>query len=837
MAINMKKGILQLVFTLSIIYTISHAWAYTPAPQSPMARRLHPRLHITPDTLPALRTAIAMHYTDRFQRYVNWVATEADTNKYNGISGSAHNLIRALMVHQAFISVLGPVPGISYPISLDQFARKAIDRLLSQLRSNENVSYVGALVYDWTFHMMTLAERAESANLLAQVTISHNDTNLNRTLTNPRFEPALLLSSYYYESFSPWYLGLALWGDGFVDVAADGAVDTFKSLMLNYGHLDALNFVASQGGGWDEWIGYSNWHPRSHALNIDAWRTATGEDYVAGAGTVPGNALKHYAKFIHYAVDPHKYHNAIYTYVMMGGAQTTDTVITGNRSQNSLLFFLPRTLSASGLNMEAGLVRHFIDLYEQDWVSKYNEYDLWGFLGVPRSVSSVTPQQAGLPKSNWSENIGLFIARTGFSSPADGVFFVADGHFGFAGGRGVQDWPGFGLTKFGPLIGTRNVAHRGYGNLSDYPGGYKMNVVYFEGGHDRRRKEIKKRGDLQQILQGQWAFDTGGIEQVVTHDGVFHHVRVNRSRSFVDGVQHYREYIWLPGANPTTDSDFLVTYDRTVAPSKPHWVYHVPWRPEVSGHTTTADLTLGSGLTGRIGTAYEGTNLLVKELNSVGDERDNYKGTANYTGGAGAHGVMYARTLLPKTARVEVTRVAEFDSNVVNRQGNFAIKAHRWQVDVMPHDNRSEHRFLHVFETADANIKSSMIQTTLLETTNNAEGVFITRLSVQHPNFAVVFNKQGGNALSMQYSLTGQGNVRHIVTGLFPGGIYRIEEVSGGNLVLTKTAEEGQRWDYRGIDTNQATGTLFFEAPISGSRTYKLTHLGNVSDQPPPSRR
>jgi hypothetical protein len=362
-----------------------------------------------------------------------------------------------------------------------------------------------------------------------------------------------------------------------------------------------------------------------------------------------------------------------------------------------------------------------------------------------------------------------------------------------------------------------------------------MNIVYFEGGHTQKRDDLKNRSDLRQILHGQGAFDTGGIEQIVTRDGVFYHVRVNRSRSFVDGVQHHREYVWLPGANPATDSDFLVIYDRTVAPSKPQWVYHVPWKPEVSGHTTTANLALGSGVTGRIGTAYEGPNLLVKELNSIGDERDNYKGTTNYTGGAGAHGVMYARTLLPKTARIEVSRVAEFDKNVLTRQGDLAIKAHRWQVGVKPLEHRSEHRFLHVFETADANVKSAMIQTTLLDTPNAAEGVFIPRLSPQHPNFAVVFNKLGGNATSMQYSLTGQGNVRHVITGLLPEATYRIEEVSGGNLVLARATEQGWQWDYRGVDINRATGTLFFEAPMSGAHTYRLTHLGSATDQTPPS--
>jgi hypothetical protein len=58
------------------------------------------------------------------------------------------------------------VTGIHYPVGLEQFARQAIDRLLSQLRAGKQVSYVGALVYDWTFHFMPPAERAESAKLL-----------------------------------------------------------------------------------------------------------------------------------------------------------------------------------------------------------------------------------------------------------------------------------------------------------------------------------------------------------------------------------------------------------------------------------------------------------------------------------------------------------------------------------------------------------------------------------------------------------------------------------------------------------------------------------------------
>lgn len=819
------RSIAQCVCLLGIVLWGSDLRAFTPHPHSPMATHQHPRLHMTADTIPALRDALAAHYAERFQRYIDWIAKEdvaQKEEKYNIISDAGHDLMRALMVHQAFVGALGPVPGIQYPYSLDQFARKAINRLLAQLRDGRLLSYVGVLVYDWTYNFMTDAERQESTVLLAARKIKHNHPRVNVSVTNPVFEPVELFSSLYYESFFPWYAGLALWGEAAVHAEAARAVETFQEQMLNFGHLDAINFAAGDGGGWDEWIGYANWHPRAHALLIDAWHTATGQNFVA-ADTPTGNALKHYPKFVHYAVDPHKYYDTTYTYVMMGGAQTTDTVITGNASQQSLLFFLPRMLDAADLPLEAGLVNHFLATYGEDWNSPYRFHDLWAFLGLPHTQPPVTPQQVRLPKSNYSENIGLFLARTGFDSAADSVFFVSDSHFRFTPSRGVQGWPGFGLVKFGPLTGTRNVAHRGYGNLSDYPGAYQMSHIHFDGGHKRSRDEIKNRRDLQQALDGQGDFDWGGIEQIITRDGVFYHLRLNRSRGFTDGVQHHREYVWLPGTDPTRETDFLVIYDRVAAPSTPHWVYHVPWRPEVEGDTRTHDLTLGSGLTGRIGTAYQGTQMVLTERNALGDEKDNHKGTADYTGGAGAHGVLFVRTVLPRKARIEVTRVAEFDKDVLYRQGNLAMKAHRWQVDVTPWESAQD-SFLHVLQTADAHTTTVMAPTTLLQGWR-VEGVFIERPAVYQPNFAVLFKKQDSNTTLMRYTLSGQGLVRHIVTGLIPDAVYSIEDMTMGTA-MTQVTEKGRAWDYKGVDTNTLTGTLFFESTLSGTHQYRVKYLG-----------
>ncbi|GEM_PF-2415503 len=824
-----------LLITASVLVLLSTqlAEAYTPLPGSPLANRSHPRLLITQASIPTLRAAIAADsgYASKFQEYVNWAANPGDAN--GGITEVQHDPLRSYIIHQAFIYALGNVPGISYPISTSAFARLAIDNLLSSLNGGAELGYAAPLIYDWTYNAMTATERSQVATLMLNRTIKHSV--FTHSIANPSINPQQMFSSKFYEGLYAWYLGLAFWGDGLIDAAADQAVDTFYDVMLNYGYLDAHNFVADQGGGWSEWNGYSSWHPRTLLVLINGWVTATNENYIAGngLGKINGNAIKHYGEFIHYAVDPHKYFDSFYTYVRLGSAEIDETTFE-HRSIREQLYLLPRMLFDAGLTNQAGLVRNFVDTYEVQWI-QYPFFYLYGFLGVPNSVPSVTPTALGFPHSRWSKNIGTFFARTGFDSPADTVFHVTDGHFRFDGHGGPDDHPGFGLSKFGTLINTRYVAHRGYGNLDKYPGGQPKNIVYFEGDHTLARSSMHLPSEVEQASKGQGNFDHGGIEQTTVQDERFYHVRVDRTRMFQDGVKHTREYVFIPGENPTTDSDFLVVYDRTQAPSKPHWIYHVPWRPEVSNHSSTEDLTTGSGEADRIGTAYIGSNVIVKELNSIGGEKDNKGGTADNTGGGVAHGVVFSHTLLPESARVEVTRVAKLDAQVLSRQHGVSMKSNRWQVDVIPNSSSSEQRFLHVFETADANLKNTMTNTTLLEVGSQMQGAWIERENSSRPNHVVLFNKEEGERADViTYTVSGNGLVRHIVTGLKSSTIYQIEDLSNGSTQDKATELGVELWDYKGVETNNATGTIYFESTISGTHTYRLTPSGVAEDTIPP---
>jgi hypothetical protein len=299
-------------------------------------------------------------------------------------------------------------------------------------------------------------------------------------------------------------------------------------------------------------------------------------------------------------------------------------------------------------------------------------------------------------------------------------------------------------------------------------------------------------------------------------------------------VTHTREYVWFPGGNPTEDSDILVVYDRTAAPTKAQWLYHVPWKPTVEeGTTKSEDLTLGSGLTGRIGTAYEGAGLVVKELNSVGDERDDKGGTADYTGGAGAHGVLLAKTLLPAVSRVEVSRVAEFDDNVVNRQGTLAIKAHRWQVAVMPLTWSGSQRFLHVFQAGDATRVGAMVATGLVNATGLFEGAWVERERAGRPHAAVLFHTaEGPYAGTLEYTITGTGSVRHVVCGLLVPQTYTIQDLTTGQMWQAAVEPIAASWDYKGVMSNVATGVLSFVREATGTHRLRVAPGGGGGGGP-----
>ncbi len=827
-----KYGNLFIFFTLFCLFIIGQSWAYTPRPGSPLALHQHPRLHITQSTIPHFREVLSRDFVHEYQDYVNWAFSSDDNDSHNILSEAGHDPLRALMVHQAFIAAIGQVEGISYPGSLDDLAQRAINSLIRRLNAGDELSYVAVLTYDWAYNFMNNDQRANIVNMMRTRPLTHK--TYSQTLANPDITPENIFSSKYYEGMFAWYLGLAIWGDGLADADADRSVDTFFDDMLNYGYLDGQNFVAGNDGGWPEWIGYASWHPRTHFLNMDAWFTATGQNYIAEYGEIPGQAMVQFPKLIVYALDPHKYFNRHYTYIRQGGAETTDCSFE-HRSMREQMYSLPYMLEQAGFPEQAGLLRHIIDNYDVQW-PQYEHFYLWPFLGIYRSVTEKTAEELSWPKSNWSKNMGSFFARTGFDSPADGVFVAFDGHFNLEGHDGAENIPGFALAKFGELVNTRNVAHRGYGNLENYPGAHRFNIVYFAGGHEVTQREMGDPNQLREAFNGQGDWDLGGLDQVTRRNDRFYYVRINRSRKYSSDVTHTRAMVWIPGANPQNDSDFLVVYDRTHAPSQPEWVYHIPWEPYVSNFNNSENITTGTSTSDRIGFAYTGNQVVVKELNSRGGEQDSEGGDQDYVGGGGAHGVAFCRTILPEQARVEVTRVAQFDDNVIKRQHHLAIKSHRWQVSIKPTQAETTHRFLNVFQTGEEKKLLTVSNMQLVEVGAAMQGVFVEAERAGRPNKIVLFSKEDAvNENTITYSVSKSGLTQHIISGIKPYTIYDIQQISDSGTTSFQQGTESdiQLWDYKGVAVNVPRGVLFFETTVSGNTTFVITPDGEQDVTPP----
>ncbi len=813
-----------ITYLMTILILTTTVFAFTPIVGSPLANNEHPRIHITQDSLPKIRAAIAGDpvLRQKYQEYVDWAKDQDINSKDNTISDAGHVVLHPQMIDQALIAQIGEVDGVTFPEGWNRqrYANVAIDTLRARLEEGSDISYPAAITYDWTYDFMTPDQRADMANMILNAKITHKKFDF--TVKNPISpDPIEMFSSKYYECSYPYYHALAIYGEADVDEA----LDSFYNQMLDYGYFDAMHFVGEEGG-WNEWDGYSSWHPKNHLLNIDAWRTATREDYITGNNVrvkakVPLGHEANYAKFIQYAIDPHHYTAEpnspleldAYTFIRTGGASTTDTSLDHNEKRQELSF-IGGMLYDAGLLTEAGLIRSFNDRYDLDFI-QYPQHWAWAFLGAEGSMDKITPKEAGLPKSLWAKNHGTFFARTGFDNEADGVFTASDSHFRYNGHGGADDFPGFTLNKFGPLVNTRYVAHRGYGNLEDYEGAFRYNVIDF--GVDERYKQFESKEDLKNYLQGDSSYDLGGIMQATVQEDNFYHVRSDRSELF-NGIIHTRDYVWLPGANHETDADVLVIYDRTRGSTEARWIYHVPWLPEASGYSSKTDLTTGTGPTDTKGTRYTGTQTILKELNGIGGEDDSdehHRGTG-YTAGAGAHGVLFARTLLPKTVHTDVTRVAYLDDEVLNRQDNLAIKSHRWQVAVVPQDSSEEYRFLNIMVVGEEDRLTTMPSSELIET-GSFDGVLIDGQSSGKGNVAVLFNKDQENFDgSISYSIDELGTTKNIIIGLDPTRTYT---VTVGSSTFTVNPLSAETWEYIDGTHPEKIGVITFDTSSTGTVT------------------
>jgi len=137
-----------------------------------------------------------------------------------------------------------------------------------------------AHAYDWLWPDLAPAERRRIARRLQE--LAHQ--------MRARYRHSDYNNHVYLEYGPLLYAGLALAGDGIADEFAEACVALGQELLKRH-FIPAVNQVGAEGtGGWPEGMAYWSFFAYEFAHQMEAWRTATGEDLFARCTGLRGAA-------------------------------------------------------------------------------------------------------------------------------------------------------------------------------------------------------------------------------------------------------------------------------------------------------------------------------------------------------------------------------------------------------------------------------------------------------------------------------------------------------------------------------------------------------------------
>ncbi|MBI1923521.1 PKD domain-containing protein [Candidatus Poribacteria bacterium] len=754
------------------------AIGYTPNPNSPIGRGEHPRLHITQETLPDFRNKIA-DFKSEYQRFVNWVDAQFSTDELEPEKGGI------MAQYHAFIYQIGLIPGITYGRTMTEYRDRAIQIMINKVNAglptiaegnhgyNDDFSNMSR-AYDWMWHELAQEQKTRIVEwLVAAGTIQMEDAQyaLNQTL----------YSSDYFQTPKPWYTGLGFYGDGIQDAYAQTLVDSFNTLMLNGKWLDAQNWVARKNGGLSEIGEYGLYSPESHIVEIDGWRSATGENYFAQGTSLAGpDFIRYLPMFWAYRMRPAEPDH----FILWGQMDSSTELI----EAADLLKMLEVPVNGVDLDM-AALNKWFtedrkISGTTRDWYVMFRDV-LFG----DKTIIGKSPETLNLPLTQHFEGIGMTFMRTGFNDKRDTAFVIGapvyryDGHDW--GGNG-QFPLGFTIDKYGPLALKRG----GYVRGQEHRGNtmrFTDPLLAPDGGLTLKLRS--PQSILEYSPSSEWY--RGGTLRLETFDetGAYDYAYVDVARNYLsDRVRSYtRQYVYLRPSS-VTDSDYIVIFDRaeTTRPDiLKRWELNMAYNPAING----AETQIKDGKW-----QYAGADQIV--INNDLLDPDPYNGESHPEG----YGKLFVKSLLPESVIMEKNGGPDYefvdDAGIAHGYENEgsdyarlneagAFYTGTYFVNVLPAAPALKDNFLHVLQTADGNLVTSMTPTVRVDG-DTMVGAHI-KDAVQGEKVAM-FSRTEANQARANYSISTSKPVSHLIADLAPFGTYDVYQ--DGKRIDTLPASE-----------------------------------------------
>jgi len=762
---------------------------YAPPAGSPLARKIHPRLFFTAETLPAMRQRLNTIYASEFQNFI----TVMDGFYNEPIDNIQQNFKFHDARNFAFLYLIDPaqMPRFRFGHTREEYGRRAIDLALRitlirgygdghdspALRSNSGgyINLALGCVYDWCFPMLQLQEKQKIAQgLIDLYTNREKDANpdMHVQLSNQ------LLGHAHHGSVG----AITFWGDGLgepYEAKAQEMLNFMKAMYLDR-IFNTATHVMENSSGWSEGWNYQFLSFNNAKMFAGAASTALGMNFFKTCSWFSQYPLQFLCNVLPFQIDGDHF-------LSRNDAGQLETA--RNERYTRSLITICAALAQDDPNM-AALAKWLLDRHGDDATLKENPrayalfYDfIWGCKEVPAQ----SPQQLNIPLTQ-KLGLGQIVMRSSWDEGATRLTFW--GQKWWLAPHAHLDQASFTIEKFGPLALDAGV---------DKGGGFDMGKSKYSRATINHnvigvRNPLEKDNDLlnyQMDVESEAdvytapAYQPGGknhvgeIEAFESIAGQYDYINYNYSRSYRGGQSvnlARRELVYLRPPNPAApnDQEYVIITDKIntlKAEYEKRFMLHVSFQPDlVDGKWTTINDGVSESTDGRT----------VRITNTYGN----------------CHGRLFMKSIFPgETKLVRVGGPAPYwftdaDYNDISLRPPFNELTALWggssRIEIKPATPRTYEVFLTVLQIGDANTLQQMAAATELSGAQFC-GTYIKNAHV------VIFSKNENKLDQAEWTIEGNAEVKHLLVNLQPRILYSITR-NGIPFLNSHASESGTIW-------------------------------------------
>jgi hypothetical protein len=747
--------------------------AFTPPPESPLAKKAHPRLFFTSADLPGIRDRISAYYKPEFREFVavmDKVYNDPPTQKQSA-------LLYFDTRNYAFLCAIDPdTIGVSHQYSRQQYCDKAVERALAIPDDCRETAHhfatwwktggckmAAGLAYDWTYNSVHAAQRQQMAQKIVALYENERGTdgfppyNVNRhNITNQ------ILPHMHGTIFG----ALALWGDPHVPAEQGQALlDHMHEAFLVrvtaisdilYGPDRDGRYPALVGSGNNEGLDYGYSIFTAYMYAIAAASSALGQDYFQSSPFTKYVLLSYYYKLFPFPV------NGRFYAAWHDTGTPMDTKLPLSCETQKCTAVLPRMLRLWAQQLKrsdptlAGVMSWMVgssDLrvpvtsYSQaTGVRQYGLFNL--FLGGERDVPPVSPEAAGLPLF---QRMGDWTVFKSSHDLSQSTYLEIDAPlWQYVGGHNKYVPSGLQMAKYGTLL-LKTVNTKGGSScprLGSNGGPAAGSVTgpftdrYLSLGLPRLNSTAQATPEL--IVEGS-ASDIGDILSFDTEPGVYDVFGYEYTKAYQRGAlasAAVQQMVYLRGPE---QHEFFVEFNHVASRFETRKLLHTPADIEALGAAWTPLETGQWSSTARV-----------------------YSVTNTY---AGSHGRLFITSLWPQQASFvkiggpgyewvdaegKSLYNGSLDAECRNFSGYYTLQI-----------RTPEPNLITVYQPGDSRTMTSQAQVLAV---NAAE-----MQGVQIADRVVLFSRTPRRVLaSTAYTIDTNKPTRHILIGLAPRTGYRV---------------------------------------------------------------